>query len=352
MKKIIILILFMYTQNVYAQGYTDLDGRLNKLEKRVDEIYFETDVYTKTVVDDKLENKVDKSTFDDLSTQVSDKADKSEIEGLKTQVSGVGEHINGIKGSINEISTQVLAVDEKLGTKAEQCAVDDLKEQVSGVSDSVGGISTKVYDIESAVSEISNKVLDADRIVAGIDDRIMSVEEGIDDVKSQVSGMENSVVSATTKVEEMNSKVNEIETSYDGIKEDVHYNKAAVGQVEKFGDAHYTRGSDNLSDAVVALDSEVYRLDAEQAQLRMDVSDLRKKFNSGMASMAALTALVPNARANGNTQLAIGTGAYEGHTAMAIGGFHWVNDNILLNAGVSWGNSSDKAYRMGITYSW
>ena len=47
-----------------------------------------------------------------------------------------------------------------------------------------------------------------------------------------------------------------------------------------------------------------------------------------------------------------GTGAYAGHTAMAIGGFHYINDNLMLNAGVSWGNSSESAYRVGLTYSW
>jgi len=71
-----------------------------------------------------------------------------------------------------------------------------------------------------------------------------------------------------------------------------------------------------------------------------------------MASMAALSALVPNARASGNTQLSMGTGAYEGHTAIAVGGFHWINDNVMLNAGASWSNSSGSAYKAGITWSW
>jgi hypothetical protein len=112
-----------------------------------------------------------------------------------------------------------------------------------------------------------------------------------------------------------------------------------------FSSTKYAAGSTDLSSAIRNLDSNIYRIDRE-------VSDLKHDFRSGMASMAAMTALVPNARSQGDTSLSLGTGAYEGHTAMAIGGFHYINDNLLLNAGVAWGNSNDVAYRMGVTYSW
>jgi hypothetical protein len=112
-----------------------------------------------------------------------------------------------------------------------------------------------------------------------------------------------------------------------------------------FSSTKYASGDTDLSSAVRSLDRNIYRIDRE-------VSDLKHDFRSGMASMAAMTALVPNARSQGDTSLSLGTGAYQGHTAMAIGGFHYINDNILLNAGVSWSNTSDAAYRIGVTYSW
>ena len=112
-----------------------------------------------------------------------------------------------------------------------------------------------------------------------------------------------------------------------------------------FGGSHYVAGSNDLSSAVRSLDSNLYRVDQE-------VHDVRRELNRGMASMAAMSALVPNPKAHGNTQLAIGTGAYSGHTAMAIGGFHNITDNIMLNAGAAWGNSSDVSARLGLTVSW
>ena len=112
-----------------------------------------------------------------------------------------------------------------------------------------------------------------------------------------------------------------------------------------FSSTNYVPAVDNLSDAVRGLDTNLRRVENK-------VNDLRHDFKSGMASMAAMTALVPNSRASGNTSLSLGTGAYDGHTAMAVGGFHYLTDNILLNAGVAWGNTNDATYRMGITWSW
>jgi ferric-dicitrate binding protein FerR (iron transport regulator) len=120
----------------------------------------------------------------------------------------------------------------------------------------------------------------------------------------------------------------------------------AIGDMD-FSSAHYytASGADaNLSDAVKVLDKNIYRIDN-------DLRDLRHDFYRGMASMAAMTALVPNSRSQGNTSLSLGTGAYNGHTAMALGGFHYLTDNILLNAGAAWGDSRDMSYRLGITYS-
>ncbi|MBP5615849.1 MAG: YadA C-terminal domain-containing protein, partial [Alphaproteobacteria bacterium] len=118
----------------------------------------------------------------------------------------------------------------------------------------------------------------------------------------------------------------------------------AIGDMD-FTSAQYVTPGSDLSTAVRTLDSNLYRVEN-------DLKDLKRDFENGMASMAAMSALVPNPRAAGNTSLSIGTGAYNGRTAVAVGGFHHINDNIMLNAGVAWGNNSEAAYRLGLTWSW
>lgn len=118
----------------------------------------------------------------------------------------------------------------------------------------------------------------------------------------------------------------------------------AIGDMDFKGLSYVLEGQD-LSGAVKKLDTSLARVEG-------NLHDLKRDFERGMASMAAMSALVPNPRSQGNTSLSVGTGAYSGHTAMAVGGFHYLTDNIMLNAGVAWGNSRDASYRLGLTWSW
>jgi len=63
-----------------------------------------------------------------------------------------------------------------------------------------------------------------------------------------------------------------------------------------------------------------------------------------------MSALVPNARSDKDTQLSLGLGAYKGETAFAAGAFHYVDDDVLLNAAVSYSKEAGTAARAGITW--
>ena len=126
---------------------------------------------------------------------------------------------------------------------------------------------------------------------------------------------------------------------------------SAVGDVSSLKETVYASDTTNVTDAIKALDSNMYRLDYQVNDLGAKYQRLRRDFKIGMASMAAMSAMAPNARADGNTQLTLGTGAYADHTAVAVGAYHWVTNNLMINAGVGWGDTRDAIYRMGLTYS-
>ena len=77
---------------------------------------------------------------------------------------------------------------------------------------------------------------------------------------------------------------------------------------------------------------------------------IEHEMKSGFASLAAMSALVPNARATGNTQLSLGTGYYRGTTGFAIGGFHYLNDEVLLNAGAAYAGNGSATFKSGVTF--
>ena len=120
---------------------------------------------------------------------------------------------------------------------------------------------------------------------------------------------------------------------------------AAIGDVSQFSSGRYVKSATNTSDAIMALDE---HLDMTEERVRR----VEKEMRGGIASMAAMSALVPNARAAGDTQLAVGVGAYRDHQGIAVGGFHYFNDNILANVGASYGGDKSTVFRAGVTFGW
>lgn len=115
---------------------------------------------------------------------------------------------------------------------------------------------------------------------------------------------------------------------------------------------------DNNSTAINKLNGQVgaNTQNIENIQNRLDntnsrINKLDDKLESGLATVTALTALHPNPRAQGRTQVAVGTGMYRDNVAGAVGIFHYINDNTMLSAGASYGGNHEFAGNVGITFN-
>ena len=137
------------------------------------------------------------------------------------------------------------------------------------------------------------------------------------------------------------------------VATDVATGFTAVGNA--IGDQNYTStkyvtAGSNLTAAVSALDQNIERVEGKVDSLGKRVNKMHHEMKSGFASLAAMSALVPNARVAGDTQIAVGTGYYRGTTGFALGAFHHVNDNVLLNAGASYGGNGAAVFKGGVTF--
>ena len=65
------------------------------------------------------------------------------------------------------------------------------------------------------------------------------------------------------------------------------------------------------------------------------VNRLRTETRTGMASVAALTALQPLGIESGKLQFSLGSGFYQGEAAVAAGANYYVADNLAFNAGAA-----------------
>ncbi|WP_415774540.1 YadA-like family protein [Paraburkholderia sp. J94] len=95
-----------------------------------------------------------------------------------------------------------------------------------------------------------------------------------------------------------------------------------------------------LNDAVSTAQSYTTQAVAQGVQqanayTNQQIGQVRREMNSlGAAAMAA-SSLIPNARAEGNFQMAVAAGTYGGESALALGANWYVNDRLLLNAHVA-----------------
>lgn len=311
-----------------SKDYTD--SQLSTVEEN---IFAKAD--EKYVTNEGLDEKVQNSVDNTIGTRVEDTVNKT--VGDISQL-GVGNKnlSNGSEDAPETIVEAINNIDQSLGT-------------IHGLADKLGG-------------QHQGNLADG----TTVEDHLTSLDSAIGnrDNYTNANGSNNYLATAgadiSTAISEIASNIGTAEdlgTAQNGVSSSntVNQNIAAVntaiGNTSKLANTHYVSGATNLTDAVAGLDNQIHNLDSRYYQLSGDINDLRDDFNAGMATMSAMTALVPNARATGNTQLSFGTGMYEGETAMALGGFHWINDNVLLNVSAAWG-SADTAYRMGITYSW
>jgi len=105
--------------------------------------------------------------------------------------------------------------------------------------------------------------------------------------------------------------------------------------------------------AAVNIDNKVNQaVSSANSYTDQQIGKLSHQMNTlGAAAMAA-SSLIPNARAEGNFQMAAAAGTYGGQTALALGANFWASDRLLLNAHVtrSTGSGASTGASVGATF--
>ena len=273
-------------------------------------------------------NKQNKNLVDDSGATLTNATDAlNALDGVVGNVKDLDVSKGNLHASNKDVASHLSALDARLGTIK---AINGGGKGNLATTDS--DVATHFGSLDTAIG--NRKAYSNENNFTGY----VAVNDGKKDLTTMISEVASNIgkagdISSTNQIS-AEQTVNANLSSLD----------AAIGNVADLQQLGYS----NVTQAIIGTDAKftkaIHDLDMDQRKLRHD-------FEAGMAGQAALSALVPNAKASGNTQLAVGTGAYKGHTAAAVGGFHWFTDNLLFNAGVAWDNN-EATGRMGITYSW
>lgn len=132
------------------------------------------------------------------------------------------------------------------------------------------------------------------------------------------------------------------------LENKIEQNRQGLNETKTTIKNNQTRIEDN-SKRITKVQSDVSRLQSSQQILNNRINRLDEKIETGLATVTALTALHPNPKYQGNTQITIGSGMYADNAAVAAGVFHNFNDRVMMSAGVSFGGDSSWAGSVGIS---
>ena len=276
-------------------------------------------------------------TLGDISTMNAGNAITNGTGTAPTTIVGAINNIDATLGQIHglKMGNSNLQADSNLanGTTVEQHLV--------ALDDAIGNRNayTNEYNIKAGESIATS----LDSIDNAIGDRnSYTAEYNISNGESVAVSLDriDNAIGDRSSVASLNAAINS------AVASDISYAFETTGNLigdMDFSSTAFLAGSTNLSDALRTLDSNVGRIERK-------LDTVEHNLKSGLAAMSALSALVPNARDCGNTQISVGTGAYADRFGVAVGGFHYFNDHVLFNAGASYGGTRDWAFRAGVTF--
>lgn len=143
----------------------------------------------------------------------------------------------------------------------------------------------------------------------------------------------------TGEFQEVNTS--KLETAIENNKTNIEKNTKTIKKLNTQVQSN-TQSINGLKNNVSTLNNRVDRMQSQ-------INRLDNKIEQGLATVTALTALHPNPRHQGKTQISIGAGMYADNVAGAVGVFHYLNDKVMLSAGASYGGNDSFAGNVGIT---
>lgn len=223
------------------------------------------------------------------------------------------------------------------------------------VEDNIGNKFVTGVDNTDAINNLQQVVNNNTQQIQNNSSDIINLQTQLDNTNTQVNTNTQNIQVNIDRLNQHQTQItqntNQIKTNTTNIQKNVQSIQNVSTQVQnntKRITENTTRIQAN-SDNIRALGNNIQRLDTKVDKVVEGLYRLDDKVDKGLATVTALTSLHPNPRHKGKTQIAIGSGMYNHNVAGAVGIFHHLNDNVMLNAGVSYGGSHSWAANVGIS---
>ncbi len=269
-------------------------------------------------------------------------ANESKISANETAIAANKTKLEAQDGLIAANTTQINKNTADITTNKTNIATNktNIEHNTADIATNKADILTNKADIATNKANIATN---AGKIAAN-ETAIAKNHQDIGDVTTLV-GAKGSVVKTTTNVTDAvlaidsdfhrgtDGKIHIGENSFilDDTTGDISF--VAPGALNESA-INFTK-TPTVNGVDVATMDNINALDGRVTSVNNRVSDLKDETRTGMASVAALTALQPLGMDAGKLQFQLGTGFYQGEAALAAGANYYATENIAFNAGVA-----------------
>ena len=354
-----------------AKSITDLGGRVSANETNI------------TNIDNRVT--INETNIANIDSRVS--ANETNIANIDGRVTINETNIANLDGRMSVGEAKINGIDEKVADNAKSIA--DIGDRVAANETSIADIDGRVSAGEAKISGIDGKIAGNAKAVSDLgeaaakklgssfsysngriegefsvnDDRYSSVQEAISAVAKtgswtlDVNGEEKKITGGE-KLSFADGENTNVSKNADGAYSVNLSKKISVEKISLSGDEKGIgidmRGSSITGLAAGGLYSgSTDAVNGDQlwnAYMRME--DLDERIQTVGAHAAALSALQPVPyNPYEPTTFSAGVGLYRGEQSVAVGVFHYVRENVIVNAGVSLTSGGDAMGRAGISFA-
>ena len=286
------------------------------------------------------------------SVVISNVASKSELDTVKEQVAQNITDISNIKESIGDqnynnvegtvigngdtVTDAIGKLDNKIDQVGQSATAADNNTITGGKINADGSVTLTTKDEETPDITLDGKLSD-------------SILDTVDDSKLKSDG-EITLTSHDkydpTKTESVTLKDIASKTNLDNLSSTVGATTTEELK-ESYKDTTYINKAETMVDADVALDSAINRNNIESINRDMYLDNRINNVESRLSDVedridkvGAMAAAIANLRTMGYdpeapTEIAVGVGQYKSETGLALGIFHYPNQDFMLSASIS-----------------
>lgn len=251
---------------------------------------------------------------------------------------------------------------QEIDTSALETAIQNNTTNISNNTKSINRLDTRVTNNTNAIQANTINIEKNRQDIQNLDGRVTNNTNNIEINRQNIESVSNRVTQNTNQINtntqniqanterlnkhetQITKNTNNIETNVKNIEVNRRNIKTNAKNIQKVS----TQVQSNTQN-INALKNGMARVNTRMDSMQSQIDRLDNRLEQGLATVTALTALHPNPRHQGKTQISVGAGMYADNVAGAVGIFHYLNDKVMLSAGASYGGDSSFAGNVGIT---